>query len=123
MVRDWLIQVEGQLDELEGRAGIRGGEDDPASIVHHRDVCCQNHLKSIMRCKVSRDDDCLLNIYTTAYFKLYFYWLFAEFLGKKIHLHVRENVFLHLLILKHVSQTSRQFTSIANFMTYVDEAG
>lgn len=44
VVRDWLSQVEGQLDELEGRARIRGGEDDPASVVHHRDVCCQYHL-------------------------------------------------------------------------------
>lgn len=44
VVRDWLSQVEGQLDELEGRAGIRGGEDDPAPVVHHRYVCRQYHL-------------------------------------------------------------------------------
>lgn len=44
VVRDRLSQVEGQLDELEGRAGVRGGEDDPARVVHHRDVRCQNHL-------------------------------------------------------------------------------
>lgn len=44
VVRDRLSQVEGQLDELEGGAGIRGGEDDPASVVHHRYVCRQYNL-------------------------------------------------------------------------------
>lgn len=44
VVRDGLSQVEGQLDEPEGGAGVGGGEDDPASVVHHRDVCCQYHL-------------------------------------------------------------------------------
>lgn len=44
VVRDWLSQVEGQLDELEGGAGIRGGEDDPAAVVHDRNVRRQYHL-------------------------------------------------------------------------------
>lgn len=43
VVRDWLSQVEWQLDELEGRTGIRGGEDDPASVVQ-RYVRYQYHL-------------------------------------------------------------------------------
>lgn len=44
VVGDWLSQVEGQLDEPEGGAGIRGREDDPAWVVHHRYVRCQYHL-------------------------------------------------------------------------------
>lgn len=44
VVRDWLSQVEGQLDELKGRASIRGGEDDAASVVQHGYICCQYHL-------------------------------------------------------------------------------
>ncbi len=44
VVCDWLSQVERKLDELEGRAGVCGGEDDPTSVVHHWYVCCQYHL-------------------------------------------------------------------------------
>lgn len=44
VVGDWLSQVEGQLDEPEGGAGIRGGEDDPAWVVHHWYIRCQYHL-------------------------------------------------------------------------------
>lgn len=44
VVRDWLSQVEGQLDELESGAGIRGSEDDPATVVHDRNVRCEYHL-------------------------------------------------------------------------------
>lgn len=44
VVGDGLRQVEGQLDELKGRARICGGEDDPTSVVQHRDVCRQYHL-------------------------------------------------------------------------------
>lgn len=44
VVRDWLSQVEGQLDKFEGCASICGCEDDPASVVHHRNVGCQYHL-------------------------------------------------------------------------------
>ncbi len=44
VVCDWLSQVEGQLDELKSGAGVRGGEDDPASVVQHWYVGCQYHL-------------------------------------------------------------------------------
>lgn len=44
VVRNGLRQVEGQLDELKGRAGIPRSEDDPTSVLHHWDVCRQNHL-------------------------------------------------------------------------------
>ena len=42
---DWLGQVEGQLDVVEGDAGVGGGEDDPAGVVHHRRVRRQDHLQ------------------------------------------------------------------------------
>lgn len=40
VVHDWLRQVKGQLDELEGCTSIRGGEDNPTWIVKHRCVGC-----------------------------------------------------------------------------------
>lgn len=44
VVRDWLSEVEGQLDELEGGSSIHGGKDNPALVIHHRDVRHQYHL-------------------------------------------------------------------------------
>lgn len=44
VVCDWLSKVEGQLDECKGRTSICGGEDDPSWIVHHWNICGQNHL-------------------------------------------------------------------------------
>lgn len=44
VVCDWLNQVEWQLDEFEGGAGISRGEDDAPSVFQHRDVSCQYHL-------------------------------------------------------------------------------
>lgn len=45
VVRDWLSQVEGQLDEPEGGGGVCGGEDNPTPVVHDRDVRHQYHLR------------------------------------------------------------------------------
>lgn len=56
MVGDGLGQVEGQLDEPEGRASICGGEDAPTSVVQHGDVCRQYHL-GIQSSTDDEDDD------------------------------------------------------------------
>lgn len=61
VVRDSLSQVEGKLDELEGRSGVRGGEDDPSWVIHHRYICCQYHLsiKTDITCKVGKKATCM----------------------------------------------------------------
>lgn len=76
VVRDWLGQVEGQLDELEGRAGIGGGEDDSASVVHHGYICRQDHLeteKHQSRAGV-RDDGRLLDSFVCLFFYNLWHW-------------------------------------------------
>lgn len=55
VVGDGLRQVERQLDELKGGAGICGGEDYPTLVFQHWDVCRQYHLG--IQCSIDNDVD------------------------------------------------------------------